>query len=197
LIETALILGFRESTNPWLRYAGSALPLEFISGAAIGILYCKGTSKYSALAMAIGSTLAMVAWIGCVERTWALNVDRTLLFGLPAALIVYGMVGFEKRAWFVAPAWSVAIGDASYAIYLWHFSVIEFLHKPVGELSHHSRIGEIGAIIITAAAIGVVSFSIYNLFEKPVTKKLHSLIKRIMNQPQPPRSRLGAAGEAQ
>jgi peptidoglycan/LPS O-acetylase OafA/YrhL len=51
---------------------------------------------------------------------------RFLLWGLPSAALVYGALSLEKH--FTRAGLLVALGDASYSIYLVHFIIYKAVH---------------------------------------------------------------------
>ena len=116
----------REALTIWvmialLHFVGSPMALEFLMGVAIA-----RAPRRTAFGLLIPVGVAMLALsspaIGDVESSlgpqWALW--RALEWGCPAALIVWGALSLERtfeRRLFDLP---VAIGDASYAVYLFH-----------------------------------------------------------------------------
>ena len=109
------------TASPLLHFVGSPMALEFLMGVLVANL-----PRRAALGLLIPAGLALLALtsaaIGDVESSlgpqWALW--RAFQWGLPAALIVWGALSLEpwfERRIFDVP---VAIGDASYSIYLFH-----------------------------------------------------------------------------
>lgn len=109
------------TSSPLMHFAGSPMTLEFLMGVVIA-----GLPRRAALGLLVPAGIAMLALtspaIGDVDSTlhplpalW-----RALLWGCPAALVVWGALSleplFEGRV-FDLP---VAVGDASYSIYLFH-----------------------------------------------------------------------------
>jgi exopolysaccharide production protein ExoZ len=116
-----LLLGALTTASPLLHFLGSPMALEFLMGAAIAL-----APRRAAFGLLIPLGLAMLALsspgIGDVEAShaapWALW--RALEWGVPSALIFWGTLSLEplfEHRWFDVP---VAIGDASYSIYLFH-----------------------------------------------------------------------------
>lgn len=167
--------------NFYAHFASAPLPIEFICGALVGVLYVKRKLRAPWAFMGLAFVATALSWSVVAITRVELDpstIARVLMFGLPAALIVYGAVALEAHSLLIAPPWVAAVGDASYAIYLWHLSilvvlrqVIERLH-PAGALAH-------GAIIATTVAIIVLlGMSVYRFFEKPMTKHLNGLLAR-------------------
>lgn len=94
---------------------------------------------------------------------------RGFLWGLPALAVVIGALSMEERWGARSPRWALALGDASYSIYLVH----TFALPAVGLLLHRFRAGWAGEVavsflgaIILSTASGVLS---YRLVERPIT----------------------------
>lgn len=109
------------SSSPLMHFVGSPMTLEFLMGVAIA-----GLPRRALLGFLVPAGIALFALtspaIGDVDSTlhpqWALW--RALLWGCPAALVVWGALSLEPlfaRQLFDLP---VAVGDASYSIYLFH-----------------------------------------------------------------------------
>jgi exopolysaccharide production protein ExoZ len=110
--------------GPATAFILSPIIVEFLAG--YGLARVK-TFRFAAPALAIG-LVALFALDRGFEGVTMLDPTqaglRLLMFGVPAALVVYGALGLEPR--FTAP-WSVPlvlIGDESYSIYLTHLMVI-------------------------------------------------------------------------
>jgi exopolysaccharide production protein ExoZ len=108
--------------------------LEFFLGALLGALLraeprAQGSRRafgLAALTLGAGiSTFAAAGYInahvyqGGIEQGYHV-VPRVLLFGLPSALILLGLVGLERGGWVAPRRFSLYTGGASYAIYLSH-----------------------------------------------------------------------------
>jgi exopolysaccharide production protein ExoZ len=115
------LLGALTTTSPLLHFIGSPMVLEFLLGVLVARL-----PRHPALGTLIPIGLALVAMtspgMGDVESSlgpqWALA--RALQWGVPAALIVWGTLSLERMLQGRAFNLPVAVGDASYAIYLFH-----------------------------------------------------------------------------
>jgi len=105
-----------------LSLAFHPLTLEFIFGVAIGLLVTKGIRTLALPAFVIGTTVFVGGLLffthDMVEIS--LNWSRVVLFGIPSAFILYGLVSLELEKGWSAPSQLVYLGDASYALYLGH-----------------------------------------------------------------------------
>ncbi len=107
--ESALVLTY---TDP--------IVFEFLLGIAVRKLIAKGyfNNFSSVTAFLIGlalfvPTLMGLSWCGDAHRVW--------VYGLPSALLVYGLVGLETAGYSYKRATAfVKLGDWSYSLYLLH-----------------------------------------------------------------------------
>lgn len=115
------LVGALTTSSPLFHFVGSPMALEFLLGVAIAKLPKRA---WFALFIPIGLTFFALTTpaIGDVDLSlapyWGLR--RALLWGPAAGLIVWGSLSIEtifRRRLFDVP---VAIGDASYSIYLFH-----------------------------------------------------------------------------
>ena len=103
-----------------LKFYADPMLLEFGAGVFIGALYTgrRTSAPGAALGVAAGGVaLAFVAWLSPAQMAPA---ARALYAGLPAALVVGGLVLAEKARGAPRLSALLALGDASYSIYLTH-----------------------------------------------------------------------------
>lgn len=102
-------------SNRWLDFAGDPLILEFLGGVALAHV-----PRRHGLAALLAAPVAFLAF-------QALELHRAVAFGVPSLLLVHAALSQERR---LGGAWlpvGLAIGDASYSIYLVHLSVGQLL----------------------------------------------------------------------
>jgi exopolysaccharide production protein ExoZ len=103
--------------------------LEFLAGVIIGSMVVhkvRFSVPVAAILGAIGAAVILIPYrnlfgFRIVSDTSGL---RVLLWGLPAALIVFCIVALEDRFGTIWPKWMLLIGDASYSLYLIHILVL-------------------------------------------------------------------------
>lgn len=131
-------------------YYTQPIILEFIFGMAI--------ARFGIRLPFIVVPLAIAAMIALQTS----SVDRIFALGIPAALVVAGLLGIEKRV----PDWRAAnfLGSASYSIYLFHLIAIGFLVKFWPDIGS-------GPVLFTFVAFGfsiLVGGSVYFALERPL-----------------------------
>ena len=115
------LMGALWTASPLLHFIGSPMALEFLMGVLVARL-----PRHRALGLLVPVGVGLFALtspgIGDIEATlgahWALS--RTWQWGVPAALIVWGALSLERLFEHRRFDLPVAIGDASYSIYLFH-----------------------------------------------------------------------------
>ena len=158
-----------------LNFWGDPIVLGFLLGAAAGIAYVKGVR----LSFAAALSLAALGFYA-LSFTPDLTVPEDDLFrrlgaALPAAAIVAGFalapqLDERRRMWWLA----LAIGDASYSLYLIHEFLLRAFHIVWGKLA--IEIVPLWVFIPLGIVISVTAALIlYRLFEKPVTRRLNGL----------------------
>lgn len=178
-VEIALYIGLKNSPNFYLNFAAAPLPMEFIFGAGVGLLYINGVFPAPRLAAAIaglvaaGTALAVCSGSILLEN---LDIERIIMFGVPAMLLVYGGVGLEACGVFIAPRVLQAIGDGSYAIYLWHLSILVVVHQTLAGLHLAGPWAHAAIIAVTLALIVAFGMGVYRFFERPVTAYLNGML---------------------
>ncbi len=168
LVLIALAFPVREAT-PWMNLLGSPMCLEFLMGCVVGLLILRGQVVWpgtmlllSILLLAVGQWL----YFSVTQNHWVDDYSRLFLYGVPAALAVYGAVGMERSGVNRAPRPLLAAGDASYSIYLTHVPVLSAAGRLCAALGLESPVAHALWIVgSTAVAVfgGLVSYRIIEL----------------------------------
>ncbi len=168
----------------WARFAGfgaagdfysNAILFEFVIGCWIAAaLMNDGVRKYCSRALGAVLVAAGIAGFAMVPAgvDITLEADRILRFGLPAALIVTGLVMFEMTSKTPLRLPLQALGNSSYSAYLLHAFIVPifgtacFLILP--DTPSSSVIVAIGVIALTVIAATIS----YRLVEQGVSRWL-------------------------
>ncbi len=108
------------------------LVFEFLFGTVVAWLYLRVPLRRPLLMLLLGLGLQVGGLLWLVLGEVFLDANawyRVFLFGLPAAVMLYGVVEMERARGAMTPRWLIAIGNASYSIYLSHFLVLLVLFK--------------------------------------------------------------------
>jgi exopolysaccharide production protein ExoZ len=161
-------------SDPVVSVITHPLTLEFIFGAAAGILIQRNCTAFAASTFVGGIILFMLVLslsddaLGLVDGQ---NWQRAILVGAPCALIVYGVVGTEVRRELTAPGWLVVLGNASYSTYLSHVLVLSAIGRMFALMPSHNVYFETAFVIICIIIANIVGLFSYSLIERRPGKR--------------------------
>jgi len=178
IAEAVLFATCHNSANPYLAFLGEPLPFEFLFGCGVGLLYVKGAlhAPFTLLAAGVAAFGAALLGSEFVPRD-LVNLERVFLFGIPAALLVYAVVAVETKRGLAVPAALVAVGDASYAMYLWHSPLLSALGQQVARLHAHGLVAHVMLVAALLAAVVAFSLAVYRYAEQPLTRYLNGRLR--------------------
>jgi exopolysaccharide production protein ExoZ len=183
IFGTAIALGqwFRP-THPLLVAYSDAVTLEFVFGAWIAVWWRSG--KWWPRSIGVPAILLGIL-IATVLVTLQIALWRSIALGIPAALLVIGVLSLERQGEVEREPISAFLGDASYSIYLWHglaISVTAMIGRMLG-----MPLALTFAIAIVAGIVGGVSS--YLIVERPLMR----LFKRWPTMATPPENDAAAS----
>jgi len=164
--------------------------LEFGAGMVLGALLplepVSSSWRWPAAFMGLAAFVIMLAggWV------WP-QLDRAIIFGIPAVVVVACAVLAERCGLAVRAGWIQLLGAASYAVYLTHF----FCTQVVVKAAEHLHAGPALAIALVPVAFGLVAIvgvAAHLRIELPLTE----LSRRLMAPPRVARSTADAGGRA-
>lgn len=164
------------------------MTLEFIAGALIAYAVRAGARDYALPLLVFG----LLSYIGIfvsfnfnygegllaalnlpLPTTFALGWGRTILFGLPAAAILYGLVSLELQHGLqrVIPNFAVRLGDWSYALYLSHILVVSAVGRLFFPVFGNDGMFDNAVFLLIAAAAAIAASGLtYHFFERPLLR---------------------------
>jgi exopolysaccharide production protein ExoZ len=122
LTATALAGFFRTPSWPAPFALANGMVLEFAAGMLVWAIAASGWATRAPLAMALMAACVALLLTLPLAGSW-----RFLVWGGPAAAILLAAVALESRCGAKLPRGLLAVGDASYAIYLLHPFVVPAL----------------------------------------------------------------------
>lgn len=177
MILTGLALGHLFPEGPWREFLTNRIALEFAFGMGLAALVRTGrvSPRLRGVAMSAGvAGLIAASALAPADGTEGLDSSvRFLFWGLPAALVVYGALGVQRVRTRAGRAW-LALGDASYSLYLTHTVVMITFAKLL-------KIPAIDALPAAVLFTGAVTAAVivgqlsYMLVERPLTEGLKAL----------------------
>jgi peptidoglycan/LPS O-acetylase OafA/YrhL len=177
------------ANSPALRVIVSPLTAEFMMGAFVGMLWWR---RWASRALTVGAfglaglivSIVYVAPMLSLAANPYLDDWRVIIFGIPAALIVYALTGLEQRYPSGRQArLLVALGDWSYATYLVHVLVISAIGRIIFALA--SGGGGRASFALVAAGLlvaNVAGAGIHVLFERPTLNWLRRFGARLKTE---------------
>src|SRR5260370_17651655 len=176
-IFLSAVVQLAEISDPVVGVITHPLTLEFIFGAAAGILIQKNGTALADSTFVGGIIIFMLVLslsddaLGIVDGQ---NWRRVILVGAPCALIVYGLVGIEIKDRQTAPYWLVALGNASYSTYLSHVLVLSAIGRMFALMPNHNVYFETTFVIICIIAANIVGLLSCGLIERRPGKRLRA-----------------------
>lgn len=182
LITLTLAFLFGDSEAAVVQLFASPLLLEFVYGVAIGYQVMTREPVAPGRLLTTGIVLLTIA------LAYASSFDDALLdpwfrafaVGPPAALIVLGAVGLERRRQFIAPVALQYLGDASYSIYLWHTLLLVAAGRALTLVLPPPTPLHVAFLIAIPVAVIVGCLVLFELVERPL---LTVLGQRMMARP--------------
>lgn len=162
------------------------MTLQFTAGAIVAYLIKANYRRFARACFVLGvagwiaiyldfdrsAASTLVVWFDMAEtETISIFWDRTVRYGIPAALLVYGLVAMELQAKTRA-SWQnplVRVGDWSYALYLCHVPVISVTRKLIYDPFGADQLWSVSAYLVFATiATFTVAGVTYHVFERRV-----------------------------
>lgn len=178
----------QDSFVRWLLYFSPYLRLgEFVLGSLVAQLYMQLRNwKPTGLENAIGTVLFVAAAASMLPITYleygpdvGTNLFRKMYMNFAlapsAALLIFSAARYRNvfsRLLTSRPA--LVLGDASYSIYLVHYLALMLATKLIGSAAH-GDVFYAGALILSTAAILLISVLLYRYYEAPARKWLRQL----------------------
>jgi peptidoglycan/LPS O-acetylase OafA/YrhL len=166
--------------NFLLSVVTSPLVIEFLIGCLIGVIYMKGVviSRFPATLLLLagivgfifGST-PLLASIGLDVGHPVGDYERLVKWGVPAGLLITGIVYLEQLKAIRINRLLVELGDSSYSLYLTHIFVINAVGVLWIRLFHEHYNAYMAFAFIASIVVGHLA---YLLIEKPVTRYLNN-----------------------
>lgn len=152
----------------------SPLLLEFLSGCLVAEAWRRwpgGTLRGLALTAA---GLAVLVVLGPMAATDQTSWSRPAVLGLASMLIVWGLLSLEDRL--PDLPWLERLGDASYAIYLFHLFLLLVLSQVWARVPPlQGPVGAILYVIVALVLASVLGLMLHDRGERPLQRALNGL----------------------
>jgi exopolysaccharide production protein ExoZ len=177
--------------NTLLKFLTSPILIEFALGVSAGLLYRhldaanNSNIKWLALGLITIGVAGMVATIftgsfgfspqEAIENNNHLALLRSVIWGMPCASLLLGVVLWERATQMVIPAFLIVFGDASYSAYLIH-SKVYFAYSKVFA---HIKLNDTIFVLTALPVCLIVSVIFYKLIERPITNAVNNFYSKI------------------
>jgi exopolysaccharide production protein ExoZ len=142
--------------------------VEFV----FGVMLAKWTLRGFRLSPAIAGAL-VIGGFGLILMLPMISENaRVLTWGIPAFAIVAGAVSLESLVATTLPFWLLALGDASYSIYLSHGFVLPALGLLFGRIVSPGVWTEGLTIVLCLLVSSFVGWLVFRLIETPMLRAL-------------------------
>ena len=159
---------FRTGTWPDWTILFSTIVLEFV----FGVVLAQWTLRGARLPPAIAAVLVLAGLVVILAMPIGSENLRVLTWGVPAFAVVAGAVSLEPLVAPALPRWLLALGDASYSIYLSHGFVLPALMLVIGRFVAPGLWTETTTIALCLVVSSVAGWAVYLAVENPMLRLL-------------------------
>jgi len=156
-------LSFSIDAEPF-RFWTRPLSLEFLFGVWIFVAWHKGIRLPVSPAFALAAAAALLVLMGWEEAKQSFDWIEPLSFGIPAAAVIALALCCEGKI--KMPVALLAVGDASYSLYLFHPYLVYPAQKIIGHFTPNPTAIVLAIPFMVAASIGFALVS-YRIIERP------------------------------
>lgn len=156
---------------------------EFVAGCVIGLCSMKFALKGGRTSALLGILMLIGEGIAFQALHYKPTFMRPLFFGPAAALLIYGLVAWEREAGHLnVPNWVVRCGDISYSLYLVHLLVVHIAYRYALRFFNHPSLRPLFLIVAFALIIGA-SALFYKLVEIPLSRWTRTHLENLFKVP--------------
>lgn len=158
----------------------STVNLEFILGCFIGNLVSRHKILEFNLSVGLLCFGLLILFLSYgLSYVNIVKINSVVAYGVPFTIIVYSLVCMEISKVSTSPKILTVLGDASYSIYLTHYTSLSFLSKVFIKLQIVKLFGNLFAINIIILCAILIGLLTHFLLEKPLLKITNTLIFKL------------------
>lgn len=167
-VSLAVAVACSQSGMTKARWIYNPLMFEFIFGIGVGLAYVYAPPRLPRTLLVCGIAL-MAANAALLFNRPDIKVDdiRVIGYGVPAAMILYGAITMERIGAIRVPKFMIASGDASYSVYLWHYTI---LHIMAQSWAYSGLAGVVGFLVFSCVIIAIGGHYSFEFIERPLIK---------------------------
>jgi exopolysaccharide production protein ExoZ len=172
--------------NPILAFYTTPMILEFGAGMVLGALFVRErlpkSQAWGVPAVALGALALVVMLAG--PWLWP-GVDRAVMFGIPAVVIVTCGLVAERAGLALKQGWIQLLGAASYSIYLSHFFCTQVVTKAAERLAGLGPLAMWALVPVVFLLVALVGVFVHRRVELPLTELARRCIAPLGPRPRP------------
>ncbi len=153
------------------RFYTSPILLEFCYGIAVFHAWQRARAALLGASRLLVLAAACTVVLGMAALTAEDSAYRFAVWGLPSAVVVLLMLGLQGRIAF--PLGIVALGDASYSLYLFHPYVLKVVDRTAISFAEASFASVCAALLYIGLSL-LLAIAVYRHFERPVSRLLRA-----------------------
>ncbi|WHX65544.1 acyltransferase [Peribacillus frigoritolerans] len=161
---------FIRTDNYFVNFLLNTYNFEFLLGGLVAFIVIKKIHFSYKFSINLALGLFLISWLS--NLFFSIDGYRVILWGIPSALLLYGLVIKDLTLTKSPPKFLLFLGDASYSIYLTHIVGILFSVKVVEYLNLESFTIHFFMPLLFLILI-VIGCLFHVLIEKPLLKVLH------------------------
>jgi exopolysaccharide production protein ExoZ len=147
----------------WLRYPLSILNIEFMIGVLAAMAYRRGMSRtIASILVATGGFLVVTMLL--MLYSVQLRGEARLALALGLGMLMLGLALRERAQTIAWPALLLALGNASYSLYLVHSPLLSVTQRVAGKLGVNWPLGLVAGVLVSV----VCGWLYYLAVERPV-----------------------------
>lgn len=149
--------------------------LEFVFGMGLGLVRAHGLRLAMTPRLLLAGVAVVLLHFDFANAGGIVRLPQVIAYGLPAAMLVAAAaLGRDTPRPPVVERVLVALGDASYALYLVHPFALRLLREVFVRTDLAADLGPWGYVASALLASVVAALLLYRLFERPMTRALRN-----------------------
>lgn len=153
-------------SSPVLSLFFSPINLEFLFGGFIALIIIKKKISHINWVTSAGVIILMMFLL--LNLFDIFNFHRVIAWGIPSAIIIFGLVNLEQKKEVKISRVFIRLGDSSYSIYLTHLLTLLVLESIIERVEVLTLINKSLVEIIVCMVAIIVGCAFYSLIEAPL-----------------------------
>jgi peptidoglycan/LPS O-acetylase OafA/YrhL len=182
LVVFAVAVPAHADSNQYFQMLIFPMNIEFLLGVSIVLIVNRIPPTWiypllvSGIVLFLAGAFLANSEVSVVSSSSNHALNRVLLFGFPAFLIILSVVKLELSSTIKMHNIFLNLGDASYSIYLIHLPIVAAFYKIVPKFNITNGWILTALSILVFIAVCKAGIIIYHTVEKPLIKKLNKLL---------------------